>query len=67
MNLKISPLETGKPPVQHMESNKCDRNQSPPPKYVSRSPSVNDNYKATGESRPNLVDDHEIAFDLQKF
>lgn len=46
VNLKISPLEIGKPPVQHMESNKCDRNQSPPPKYVSRSPTTKQQERA---------------------
>lgn len=52
VDLKIAQLKFGQPPVQHFETTIGARNQSPPPKYESRSPSVYDIFKARGDSRP---------------
>lgn len=33
VDLHMTQLEFGQPPVKHNETNDCDRNQSPPPRY----------------------------------
>lgn len=48
VDLHMTQSEFWVPPVKHNETNVCDRNQSPPPRYDL----VCDNFKATGESRP---------------
>lgn len=60
--IKSTATECGKPPIQHYETLKYDRNHSPPPDYESLSPSVKETFKATSDRKPNPASDLVFSF-----